>query len=184
MLDLGVPISALRLPDEVRASPWFELLTPRQKENLAYKWHKTPDRSTYEVSQSMGRSSSSATTCAASPDDDIEVSCAIIPRSLIWLPSGNRLLTGYEHCMLQCLPTTAIPGLEDESRALLIDLAGNMFNGANYMAALVSLFAALPETFALRPRSDHAESDNEVTTMITDRLSGVFDEVPADELSE
>ena len=45
---------------------------------------------------------------------------------------------------MQCVPVDAMPGVTEVSRSTLVDLAGNAFNGASYMAVLLGLLAALP----------------------------------------
>ena len=51
--------------------------------------------------------------------------------------------------MIQGMPMQHLPGIEQEGRCLLADLAGNAFNGASYTAALISFCGSLPEKVGL-----------------------------------
>ena len=101
---------------------------------------------------------------------------AIIPRSVLWCVEAERLLTGVEHCRLQCMPVELMNGLASESRAVLTDIAGNAFNGANFMAVLVALVGFLPDQFKLQAPGGCSQSDSEAVGRIADSLRGLYDE--------
>ena len=82
---------------------------------------------------------------------------AIIPRSLKWVTERGRLLTGCEHLLIQGMPMQHLPGVEQEGRCLLADLAGNAFNGASYTAALISFCGSLPVNVELNMQISQIE---------------------------
>ena len=93
----------------------------------------------------MGRNTASR----PSPTHQSQTVGAIIPRSLKWVTERGRLLRGYEHLLIQGMPMQHLPGVEQEGRCLLADLAGNAFNGASYTAAFISFCGSLPEDVEL-----------------------------------
>ena len=180
MSSIGLPASSLRLPDEVRASPWFAILSPREKEVLSMKVATQPNCKFIEVSQSMGwgcRSASSATGSTALHCDDL--CCALVPRSEVWITDRKRLLTGVEHCRFMCFPTKEM-GIESEGRPLLVDLAGNAFNAASFLACLTSLFSSLPETLEVNLVAADSISDDEVLDGMK-HLVNLFDDDHSDD---
>ena len=102
---------------------------------------------------------------------------AIIPRSLKWVTERGRLLTGYEHLLLQGMPMQHFAGVEQEGRCLLADLAGNAFNGASYTAALISFCRSLPENVELNVQmAQMVESDKEFASQIEVMVGSLSDE--------
>ena len=173
--DANLAYGQIRLPDEMTANPWYKILPDRARQLLGFKYHKDPSANTYEISQSMSRSSatSNASSSADAADD------AVIPRAMIWLRSQCRLLTGYEHCLLQGMPMDMLLSeveVADLGRRLLADFAGNAFNAASYTAALISLFAALPTTMVVDRDLVEANSDQEYSTMINESWSSAMAE--------
>lgn len=70
MLDAGVSFSSLKLPDEVRASPWYQAMPQRTKQYLAYKWHAEPHAGVLELSQSMSHSGAPSSSAFKAPEGD------------------------------------------------------------------------------------------------------------------
>ncbi len=176
----GITTSMVRLPRKVCGSPWHELLQPRARQELGLLWHTYPDAATnFELSQSLSRSASAAG--GPGEDDFADDKCgAIFPKSLKWSKSQNRLITGYELCLIMNIPLANMPLAARESRNLLSDLAGNSFCGASYMAALVCFLASLPQDIRLRHDDDPA-ADESLVNHIQDVTCNLYEDVALDD---
>lgn len=169
----GISPGDLRLPGHLDGNPWCAVLTERVKQVLSHGLSSRPAPPTLEVSQSLDRKSNDFSEAPSSDDgarrggtstgDKVFSTCgALLPKSIKWIPGRSRLLTAYESMALQCFPMDAVPGVEAVPRSTLRSLAGNAFNGASYMAALVALLSSLPVAARVTPQSDEDEDDDAV----------------------
>ena len=78
-----------------------------------------------------------------------------------------------------CFPTKEM-GIESEGRPLLVDLAGNAFNAASFLACLTSLFSSLPETLEVNLVAADSISDDEVLDGMK-HLVNLFDDDHSDD---
>ena len=87
-----------------------------------------------------------------------------------------RLMIGQEHLKGQVYPVEVLDGLEAESRHLMVDLAGNAFSGASYMAALIALLGNLPDGVAvnLDYMPDQTTGDTDVLKTVAAATEGLY----------
>jgi hypothetical protein len=134
---------------DVRTSPWFDTLTPREQECLGYGLRLAADRALDICSVELGQSIDRLNLGKAG------VLPTIVPRSLIWLrqaatntePKFNdRLLLGFESLALQGYDMALIDLAAPEykpSEFLLQDLAGNAFSLPIVLSICVALLLKL-----------------------------------------
>jgi site-specific DNA-cytosine methylase len=136
----GLAISTFVAPPEQRSSSWYPLLTPREQRVLGHACVTNRNLFSVDIQQSLGRAFHQA-----GPSRSVSTIC---PNSKIWSMSLRRLLTGFDHMMLQGFPRAVIgavlerlPPVDDN---LLKDLAGNAFSANSFLAFLVAALCALP----------------------------------------
>jgi site-specific DNA-cytosine methylase len=100
---LNVPWSATAPPEDVRNSKWFNFLSPRQGQVLAYELYRHQGKSLpieIDCSQEMSRGGRTAGMIDDSSDEDNESSPeivkAVLPKDVSWLTSQRRLRIGRE----------------------------------------------------------------------------------------
>lgn len=172
LADAKLPHSAVQPPEKARASPFFGVLTKRAQAILGFNMARHPDDPAYELCMSSTRYSSSPPV----ERDTSRMARTLIPRSLVWVntPNQQRLLTGWEHMLLQGMPMHAVDKDGATSRAILVDLAGNAFNGASIVAALLCLLAALPCGFVMAAEDLQPEGAELLPAEIMDSALGAF----------
>ena len=94
---------------------------------------------TIDISQSKGRGTPSISV--AGEGGAIDLVSTLGCRSAIWLCKEERMLTGWEACLLQAIPVDAIPGAMAMPRRSLVALAGDAFCGAAFSACLIGIMA-------------------------------------------
>ena len=181
--DAGLAASQIRLPERFRSSPWYTVMPARARQLLALKYHKDPTAHTYEVSQSMCRTSPTASSSSSSATATEAASNTLIPRSMVWVASRSRLLTGHEHLLCQGMPVELLD-LTGESRNLLTDLAGNMFSAATYMAVLIGLLSSLPDDVKVDRELDDTKSDEELVSRIAACVSNLYSQTSCESDSD
>jgi hypothetical protein len=179
MLLAGVALSTLKVPPEVKNSPWYGVLPDREKQFLAYQYNAEPHACVHELSQSMKRAGSGVAAGSTGPDASGQSVChkTIVPRANLWVRSQNRLLTGYEACLMQGLPVDTFPNADEIPRALWFDLAGNMFSAASYLAVLCALFSSLPADFEFA-RSESDGEDVLFSQQLASSVLNIYQEEP------
>lgn len=139
----------------LKNSPWYLTLTDREKLLLRYAMAVNPGAKTIDVSQRIDRAPTSSTVVR---DGDIADVCStLLTGSHIWLCGSNRLLTGWEACLLRCIPVDALRGASAMTRRSLTALAGDAFCGASFGAVLIGIMVHLPR-LADKPE-DHQDAD-------------------------
>ena len=83
----------------------------------------------------------------------------IVCHSHIWVAEAERILTGWESCLLQGIPIDAFPTASQMGRRALINLAGDAFCGAAFAAVLIGVLTHQP-ALASNPE-EHKDPDRE-----------------------
>ncbi len=126
----------------MKASPWFALLPPREKEIAIYGAHlaeSTPGVFSIDVSQRLGRT----------PLGSGEALPTILPGAKTYLLRENRLLLGVEALRAQGFPTQWVEEAlcaGSVSDHFLHDLAGNAFSLTVLLAVLIGIHDQLGGT--------------------------------------
>ena len=134
-----VPWSSLKVRGETALSRWFGLVTPRERESLAYDQAMEPAAFRgVDIGQSMGRTTHTAVV-KDHEGGDVVIAPTVLPNSRLWFcfdagssqggPREERFITPRELLMIQGWPMGGRP-LEickTCADALQADLAGNMF---------------------------------------------------------
>ena len=132
--------------EDVRNSPFYGVLTAREKHCLGYRLHSESRLSTVDVYQSSDRGTESIADGTTDEDRNRCVAGPILPGSKLWLVFRNRLAVAEEHLNIQGLVTARIPRerLAKVSSNTMCDLAGNAFNGGSFATMLLGLLLGLP----------------------------------------
>ena len=135
--DIPPGVAASIVPQHA-ASPWFRLLSPRQRDLLLLALcRRRVARKTalaIPLHTSIGWDTPSQDACLP----------ALVPRGVYWLVSRRRPLLGVEAVRLQGCDPCSLPGLRPESHdsAFLLNLAGNAFCVYQFSAWLLASLAA------------------------------------------
>lgn len=111
----------------------FKSLPLRAQEIIAYKSmllekaQNRPSETIVDVSQSIDWL----------PEAEGDIATCLTGSSQLWLMEARRLLLGPEAFAIMGGTKAAYRALDDEPNSLLLDLAGNMFNGPVCMAVLL-----------------------------------------------
>ena len=149
----GVTYSILtKFKEQHDSNPWFSSLGMREQLMVLYMLAVKTEAKTIDISQSIWRATPSSKLVAG--EGGADVVSTLTCHSAIWLCEEQRMLTGWEACLLQAIPVDAIPGAAAMSRRSLIALAGDAFCGAAFSACLIGLMAHMiplahePENYA------------------------------------
>ena len=123
----------------LEGNPWYSSLGPREQLLLLHTLAVKMEAKTVDIGQSVWRAS--ASTSIPCEGGAIDVVSTLTCHSAIWLLKENRMLTGWEACLLQAIPVDAIPGAMAMSRRNLVSLAGDAFCGAAFSACLIGIMA-------------------------------------------
>ena len=156
----GARWGTLRPSEEDMASPWFHLLTDRERDILALKTWSHPEKTLIDVSQGIGRVPSSSWKDAGDGGTQLEIAPCILPGMKLWSTRLHRLVIGYECLMLQGFPVQRSPAPQAPATTqhLMKDLAGNSFSGPVVLAFLAALLFTLDWTEA--DRSNQSTDDD------------------------
>ena len=124
---------------KLQANPWYSSLGPREQLLLLHTLAVKMEAKTVDIGQSVWRAS--ASTSIPCEGGAIDLVSTLTCHSAIWLLKENRMLTGWEACLLQAIPVDAIPGAMAMPRRSLVSLAGDAFCGAAFSACLIGIMA-------------------------------------------
>lgn len=139
----GVTYSSLN-SFHLNSNSWFQTLTDREKLVAMYNMAVNPMCKTIDISQNINRSPSSSTTGGEAGGESTDVCSTLLTGSHIWLTEAERIMTGWEACLLQCIPVDALPGASLIGRRGLVALAGDAFCGAAFGSILIGILVHLP----------------------------------------
>ena len=128
-------------PECIRASPWYGILSERNRMVLGYEMHMDSSLTSVDVFQSMGRAMCGHNSQLGT----------VVPGSMVYVttPEVNRLLCGLDYMQIQGLPrtfpTAKIMKKVDVSDGMLQDMAGNAFSSQVAMAVLIGVLVNFPE---------------------------------------
>ena len=125
--------------EKLQATPWYSSLGQREQLLLLHTLAVKMEAKTVDIGQSVWRAS--ASTSIPCENAAIDVVSTWTCHSAIWLLKENRMLTGWEACLLQAIPVDAIPGAMAMPRRNLVSLAGDAFCGAAFSACLIGIMA-------------------------------------------
>ena len=163
----GIAVSMCVVPSSHRQSPWYNILTPRQRMVLAHGFltHGGAENRLEhcDVYQTMGREFVST---------DPNVIPTIVPNSLLWMVAQERLMTGFEALRVQSFPVNIIRKAVqlNYSDSFLADLAGNMFTGTVYAAFAIAALVCAPGEVA--PAAPTATTEAAVVTDVVGSFFG------------
>ena len=124
---------------KLEANPWFSSLGLREQLLLLHTVAVKMEARTIDISQSNWRATPSKSV--AGEGGAIDVVSTLTCHSAVWLCKEERMLTGWEACLLQAIPVDAIPGAMAMPRRSLVALAGDAFCGAAFSACLIGTMA-------------------------------------------
>ena len=118
---------------ETKASPWFQLLLPREQDLVVFTLLTQPNAVSLDVSQSIGRHR--VTT-------DAKLSGTVTPGEKRYLMDRHRFRVAPEALASQAIPWQNLDMSFDPS--VLRSLAGNAWTGTVAMAVFFSIAVVLP----------------------------------------
>ena len=137
---LKADISPLSLRDDVpERIPWFKVVPKRDQGAILYSMHNDPGGVCEDISASISR-------VPGGEDHISSPTSTLSTHSRHWRQRINRTLTGWEACLLQCIPINAIPGAAQFNRGSIVTLSGDAFNGACICAVFVGILTHLPSS--------------------------------------
>ena len=125
--------------ETLQANPWYSSLGPREQLLLLQTLAVKMEAKTIDIGQSIWRAT--ASTSVPCEGGAIDLVSTLGCRSAIWLCKEERMLTGWEACLLQAIPVDAIPGAMAMPRRSLVAEAGDAFCGAAFSACLIGIMA-------------------------------------------
>ena len=123
-------------PVEVRNSPWYQALPPRDQDLILFTILTSPDAVSLDTSQSLGRHRVRKASQTTFP--------TVTPCEKRYMLDRQRLRTGYEALSLQAFPWQLCDVAVDCNT--LHSLAGNAWTGTVCMAVVFSMIMYLPWT--------------------------------------
>ena len=123
-------------PVEVRNSPWYQALPPREQDLILFTILTSPDAVSLDTSQSLGRHRVRKASQTTFP--------TVTPCEKRYMLDRQRLRTGYEALSLQAFPWQLCDVAVDCNT--LHSLAGNAWTGTVCMAVVFSMIMYLPWT--------------------------------------
>lgn len=124
-------------------SPWYQILSPRERGALAYSQAVTPGRAARNVGMSVHR-----VACSHDEGHGVHIAPTMLPNQQLWIDAPRlkhpRILLGWEALAFQGFPLGRRPDLMAFSDGLMQELAGNAMSLPVVLALLMATLVAVP----------------------------------------